>query len=180
MYAQLAMQCLSKYKTSKNPFTFACSAGDYSIELSNPDQGSEFLVTAKNADGSICMQGEQNIRDLLFTCKEVTNFSCVLSTNTFTNSISVSGLQVEILREISHYLNKALVFVSLENNKVNRVSVVTSVGCAQTDGSNLIRETPPNKLMIKNTDFVYSVDTSYRSIIEAGSIPRALIGGANK
>lgn len=112
-------------------------------------------------------------------CRGIKSFTCSLITNSSEKEITVKKGELEIFREIAHYLNRALVFVTLDGDVVKREYCITPTGCCERivrNGVPKIIKVPFTKMSIDKASVVGAIDLSLDVLLRSQYFTQALGG----
>lgn len=179
IYHQLTALLKAKYDMSKNPFSLECASDGCTLLISAGVENEELGYTVKSPTGDAFVPASNPISDLTAGCKSIRSFSFKMTNETCEKDISVRRGQVEILREIAHYLNRTLVFCQLDaGGTVRRMMCLSSSACCeQREGrGKVVRffKVPFNRLNPAMANTIYAIDTTVESLVAAGSLAGAL------
>lgn len=113
LYYNLCMLLREKFAASGNRVSIQLTSGEdlLTLKVGEETEGElECLVHKKDGEVAVC--GDFAIKSVLDSCDGINSFSYVTNTPEFHREVSVSEGRGEILKEISRYLNRTLVFVS--------------------------------------------------------------------
>lgn len=175
MYSQISKLLLAKYENSKNAFIFECNGEGVTVSLSIEE--GESVYTLKTPSGNIIVDGSEKSKDLFNKCESMKLFSSFVITEDSDREVTVRRGQIEILRQISSYLNKMLVVYLHGQSGVEKEYYVLPAGCYEpavnrTGGFRLMRinktSLPTGKLS------VCAVDCTLDEIKTAASASNAI------
>lgn len=180
LYMQALLLCLDKAQRSGNSFQMECSVEGCTV-LVNVTKGKP-VYTLKTPQGDCQLDVPSVPEDVFKSCKSIRSFSYVLSSNSCDKEVTVRRGQLEIFREIAHFVGKSLMFV--EQREVEGKPFywhhycVTSIGCCEMrikDRRVTWVKVPFTRMRISPESYLYAVDMSAEDIVRAGTFMTSAI-----
>lgn len=170
VYYNLCVLLQEKFKMSHNPLTVEFRGDKMVVAVSiSEDEDGELKCSVHGMDGDIVVRGMQNIRSMLGHCQTVHAFKYATSTSECQREVAVKGGRTDILREVSRYLSRTLVLVSLlPDGGMMEQYVSTSALLEVTtrqDGTKVYRKINNNRLREASTFCIYQTVMSVEDII---------------
>lgn len=178
LYQQLVQMCKAKFAVSKNQFVMECASDGCTLSISsNTDESISYVV--KSPVGDAFMSDDSSTADLIAGCKSIKSFSFRMVTEQCEKDVCVKRGQVEIFREISHYLNRTLVLTSLaDDSTIERILCVSNSACCEykaAKGNNIrFRKIPFTKTVIDSNASVFALDMPVERVIGTSSLSELL------
>lgn len=180
IYVQALRLCAAKVATSKNAFSMECALRGCTA-VASTDGSTNVSYAIHTPSGEILTESENVPLQLYTECQSIKSFRYSIVTDTCEKDIVVRKGQVEVFREIAHYINKALVFTRVSENQVLNELCVTATGCCEVkrlkDGSTRLAKVPFTKVKIDSTFAISAVDCSLDELLRSPNICAALSGG---
>ncbi len=156
VYFTLCQLLLEKHLITNNPFEIDF-AGNSEVATIAPtyEDGKKAVLTCclKGVGGEAITTGNEAIKSILVCHADLKRFSYTTASEEVEKSVSVRKSRGEMLREVSHYLNRTVVLVSfMEDDKLLEQYVsATSVLEVYTkqDGTRFYKKISP--IVLKNT-----------------------------
>lgn len=183
LYQQLVRLCKAKFAISKNQFAMECASEGCTLSISsNSDESISCVV--KSPVGDAFMQEGFAVANILAECKSIKSFSFKMVTEQCEKDVCVRRGQIEIFRELSHYLNRTLVLTSLtSSDEVDRILCVSNAGCCEMRVAKntraKFRKVPFTKTVIDSNAFAFTIDAQIDKIIGATSLSE-VVGRGNE
>lgn len=182
IYVQALRLCAAKVATSRNAFSMECALRGCTA-VASTDGSTNVSYTIHTPSGEILTESETVPLQLYTECQAIKSFKYSIVTDTCEKDIVVRKGQVEVFREIAHYINKALVFTKVSDSQVLSELCITSTGCCEVkrlkDGSTRIIKVPFTKVKVDNTFAISAVDCSLDELLRSSNICIALSGGVS-
>lgn len=161
---------LCQYKQRKSGHMFTANIALDGCTLSvKPDKQAGLLFTFKRPAGELVCSGDVAHAGVFDGHASFKNFSTRIKTEEFEKEVTVRSGQIEILREISKYIGKTLVFFNIDNIEEFSGIGVSAQGCCtfgrNSKGMRTAFQTPPNRLMVPEGCFAFATATSVREFV---------------
>lgn len=179
VFYNLCVLLQEKYNTTKNAASVELKGSKMSVAASISSQvGDELQCVVTGSDGSVVVQGQENIRNILKQCHALQGFRYTTETADFQREVYIKRSRVEILKEISRYLNRTLVLVSLLPNDQMLEQYISTSGMLEVitkaDGTRIYYRVQGSKLREATPFCVYQSTERIEDIIREQG--RALAG----
>lgn len=151
VYYNLCTLLQEKYAVSHNPMSITLKHPDGTVTISvGTETGGELRCDVKTADGELVGDGEDIVKQFLGGVIGVQSFSYSTKTDDFSRNINISDGYTEIMKEVSRYLNRTLVFVAfLANNEMIEQYVGSSAALeviTRANGTRVYKKVAGSKL----------------------------------
>lgn len=182
IYMQALALCQRKFIVGKNPFTLTCSVKGCTLMVA-PKDVDTLSYTMQGPAGNVVTESRDVQKDLLAQCSGFRSFQYSVTTDTCERDVAIKRGQLEILREIAHYTNRALVFSRLENERVTRELCITSTGCCEyqaVDKGDQVEyrvvKVPFTKVRVDVNSSLTAVECGLDMLLKAKTLSQALRG----
>ena len=179
-YLQLVQLCVDKFNNSKNPFEFEFKTDNGSL-IVHKSQGDNILYTLRTSQGVLSYVDTFVPRSIFSGCTGIVGFKYTVVTDSAEKEVLVRKGQIEIMREIAHYVNKTLVFYTWNDTGILREYAIAANGCCEmikADGKRVLRKVQPTKIKLAQEASVFALDTSMDSIMKYPTLSSAIAGGS--
>lgn len=180
IYVQTLRLCTDKFSTSANSFSMECALQGCTVMATAKD-ANRVSYTMRTPSGEILTESESVPLQLYTQCQSIRSFQYSVVTDTCEKDVIVRKGQVEVFREIAHYINKALVFTKVGEGSVMQQYCVTATGCCEVrtlrNGATRIVKVPFTKMKIDPECAVSALDCSLDVMLKASNLCEALRGG---
>lgn len=183
LYIQLLDLLKMKHDVTGNPFSLELGLEGCTVEASVKSAGKPVSFTVKTPGGEGYSEGEEILGKIQQGCKGVRSFSCSVETDDCTRMVSVKKSQVEIFKEIAHYLGRGLVFTYLDEKLLGtRIVYMSHLGCVeqrfdQKTGKTFTSKLPFAKFRVAGATSLAATEAGYDAVCRSDSIIKAALGG---
>lgn len=180
IYVQALNLCKDKFSTSNNPFTMECALKGHTV-VASAKSGELLNYAVKTPVGELLRVSSTIPVDLYTDCQSIKLFRYSVVTNACEKEVTVKTGQVEVFREIAHYISKAIVFTKMDGNSVVKVSAITANGCCELRqnkrGQQYIGKVPFTKMKVDPESAIYAIDCSFDALLRASNFSTIFAGG---
>lgn len=177
IYNQSLSLCIHKHTTSKNEFEIEYAAPGHTIIASPTAESTiSYKIKTPHGEGLLADTYAPIINDV----KSIRSFRYTSITDSCEKEVSVKKGQTEIFKELAHYLNKVLLFSTVDKGVITRELCVSATGCCevvQTPKGTRIIKVPFTKVHIDASSYVSALETTVDTLLGKRSITEALLGG---
>lgn len=177
-FYQILQMCRYKFLVSGNPFSidFTLDGCTLTASAKSDDKDVAYCLHAPAGDGysTDSLLAEQIKNE----CRGIKAFSYAVTTNEVEKTISIKRGQIEIFKEISHYVNRGMLMTTLTPKGIVREVCLTSNGCCEhienKDGQESMTKIPFMKVSIDTRSSISWIDLSIDSLLRAKSFSDAI------
>lgn len=159
-----------KYINTKNPFQIEFGGDNKTVVISADEieNNIDLRATVRSMSGDIIVTGEIPLAAVLRECRLLKSFTYNTITPEYERSISIKKNRGEILKDISHYLNKTIVLVSYIQDGNLLEQYIGSTGSLEVttrdNFTKVYRKIVPSKLKNADAFCIYLVAATVDSI----------------
>lgn len=179
IYMQALRLCIQKNLTSSNPFVMECALNGCTVVATAKNTGT-ISYAMRTPAGELLTESESIPQQIYTQCQSIRGFKYSIVTDTCEKEISVKKGQVEIFREIAHYINKVLVFSKVDRFGSVIEYCISSTGCCEVitlkSGSTKIVKIPFTKVKIDPACSLAAIDCTLDVLLRSNSLSSALRG----
>lgn len=177
IYMQALNLCVEKFGTSGNRFQMDCTVEGCVITATGENGNVSYKIKAPKGE---CLLEDAAAREQMYSeCKGIKAFTYTVVTDISEKEVTVRKGQLEIFREIAHYVNRALLFTKLERGKITREYCITPTGCCELvtkNGAQSIIKVPFTKLAMDTTCSLAAIDISLDVLLKSSYFTQAFRG----
>lgn len=177
IYIQALNLCIDKAIVSGNKFQMDCAMDGCVITATGENSAITYKVKAPKGD---CLLEESSIPEQIYReCKGIRSFTYTVVTDTSEKEVTVRKGQLEVFREISHYVNRALLFTKFGDSGVAREYCITPTGCCELvtkKGETSIVKVPYTKMIVDTTCALTALDVSLDVLLRSRYFTQSLGG----
>lgn len=176
IYMQALTLCQKKFFVGRNPFTMTCSVKGCALVITPKDELT-LSYTMQGPSGNVVTESREVQRDLLAQCSGFRSFQYSVTTDTCERNVAIKRGQLEIIREIAHYTNQALVFSKLEDERIKRELCITSTGCCEfqsTEKGDRVVKVPFTKVKLDINTSLTAVTRGLDSLLKSRTLVQSL------
>lgn len=182
-YEQLFDLCKAKYATSHNQFSIdfvldGCVLNAATVK----DSDSDIVYTLKTVGGDVRI-AESEVTKHLLRCTSIKCFKYTVVAANCEREVAVRKGQIEIYREIAHYVGKGLYFCGKTSAGTPKLMCLTATGCCEQvrnksakDGTRMVK-LPYTRFSVDGEYDVFGLDVSLDVLLRAPSFLSVIRGG---
>lgn len=182
IYVQALSLCCDKFITSTNPFQMECGLKGCTV-VASAKKDKDITYTMRTPVGEVLTVSQVIPKSLYTQCASIRFFQYSVVTDTCEKDVAVRNGQVEIFREIAHYINKALIFTKVEGDRVVKEYCITATGCCEmrevktrTSSYWKVAKVPFTKIKVDVDCTLHALDCSLDVMLKSASFGQALRG----
>lgn len=179
IYVQALRLCAAKVATSSNAFSMECVLRGCTVVASTHGED-KVTYTLKTPSGEILTESDIVPSQLYTQCQSIRSFQHSIITDSCEKDIVVRKGQVEVFREIAHYINKALVFTTVSEAGDPYETCITSTGCCEVrrmkNGGLKVCKVPFTRMKIDTNAALTALDCSLDVLLRSPNFSYALRG----
>ena len=178
VFAQALNICIDKAVISGNEFTMECVVDGCTVVAAVKDGEVTYTIKAPSGEGII--QSSEVPAMIQRSCRSIRKFKYRVTTDTCDKEVTVSRGQVEVFREIAHYVNKSLVFTKVVGNKLARLYSITATGCCEvllnTEAQRIVK-LPFTKATVDPASALSAIDVPLDAMLKSSYLMQSMTGG---
>ena len=168
IYMQTLGLCVDKGRTSKNQFKMECAVDGCTVVAEFDGESVTHRVKAPRGEGLL---DSGTIPEMVYNdCKGLKSFRYLVVTDTCEKEVSVRKGQLEVFREIAHYINKSIVFVKYDGGEIVKEYCITATGCCElvnVKGRYKVVKVSFTRTTVDPDCFVYAVDATLDTLLRS-------------
>lgn len=178
-YLQILRLCAEKSKSSGNAFSLECSVGQSAV-IASAHRSGRVVYTIKTPSGNMQTESSRVPSALYSECQGIKSFQYSVITDTCEKDVVVKKGQLEVFREIAHFVNKGLLFTSRNEDGSFREVCVTPTGCCEAriskTGEKKIVKVPYTRLRLNMDSAISAIDCNLDVLLRATSFSQVVRG----